>query len=70
MEGCAPVKRALSTLSGDFGSGSAGRPVLLAFPAGVGVEGGGAESLEPGESPDRRAAAYRRQAVPIVMPRR
>jgi hypothetical protein len=39
----------LPTLSGDFGSGFAGRPAWLAFPAGVGVEGGGAEGLKPGE---------------------
>jgi hypothetical protein len=47
---CYPqVKRAPPTLCGGFGSGSAGRLAWLAFPAGVGVEGGGAEGLEPGE---------------------
>src|SRR4029450_480452 len=49
MEDRPQVKRALPTLSGDVGSGSAGWPAWLAFPAGVGVEGGGAEGLEPGE---------------------
>jgi hypothetical protein len=49
MEGRPQVKRALPTLSGGFGSGCAGRPACLAFPAGVRVEGGGAEGLEPGE---------------------
>jgi hypothetical protein len=49
-EGRPQVKRALATLSGDFGSGCAGWPAAcLAFPAGVGVEGSGAEGLEPGE---------------------
>src|SRR5215470_6475767 len=43
------VKRALPTLSGGLGSGSAGGPACLAFPAGIGVEGGSAEGLEPGE---------------------
>jgi hypothetical protein len=49
MEGRPQIKRALPTLSGDLGSDSAGRPAGLAFPAGVSVEGGGAEGLEPGE---------------------
>src|SRR5256884_2904811 len=47
--GCPQVKRALPTLSGDFCSGSAGQSACLAFPAGVSVEGGGAEGLKPGE---------------------
>ena len=47
---CRPqVKRVLPALSGGFGSGSAGGAACLAFPAGVGVEGGGAEGFEPGE---------------------
>src|SRR5439155_10098750 len=49
LGGCPQVKRALPTLSGDFCSGSAGQSACLAFPAGVSVEGGGAEGLKPGE---------------------
>jgi hypothetical protein len=49
VQGSSQVKRTQPTLYGGFGSGSAGRPTCLAFPAGVGFEGGGAEGLEPGE---------------------
>src|SRR5579862_3869946 len=49
LAGRPQVKQAPSTLCGGSGSSFADGPAWLAFPAGVGVEGGSAEGFEPGE---------------------